>query len=90
MATRRPFAYVPLRKHWEQQHHVAHRLRHYDARNQIEYRDLTAHRAAEVLRQLVEATVTYRAVPEGGARRAALQIAALLRENPRSRPVRTG
>ena len=81
VATRRPFAYVPLRKHWEQQHHVSHRLRHYGARNRLEYADLTPRRVAEALQELVGTSVTYREVPRDGARRAALQIAALLLGN---------
>ncbi|HLW59664.1 MAG TPA: glycosyltransferase [bacterium] len=78
VATRRPFAYVPLRKHWEQQHHVSCRLRHYGALTRLEYGDLTPRRVAETLQQLVGAPVTYREVPRDGARRTAAQIAALL------------
>ena len=78
VATRRPFAYVPLRKHWEQQHHVSYRMRHYGARNRLEYADLTPGRVAEMLQQLVGAPVAYREVPRDSARRAALEIAGLL------------
>ncbi len=81
VATRRPFAYVPLRKHWEQQHHVSYRLQHYGARNRLEYADLYPRRVAETLRELVGAPVTYREVPRDGARRAALEIAGLLSGN---------
>ena len=31
VATGRPFIYFPLRRHWEQQHFVTHRLNHYRA-----------------------------------------------------------
>ena len=78
VATRRPFAYVPLRKHWEQQTYVSCRLRHYGARNRLEYADLVPRRVAETLRQLVGAPVTYREVPRDSARRAAREIAGLL------------
>jgi predicted glycosyltransferase len=81
VATRRPFAYAPLRKHWEQQTYVSYRLRHYGARNRLEYADLTPGRVAETLQELVGVPVTYREVPRDSARRAALQIAALLSGN---------
>jgi pimeloyl-ACP methyl ester carboxylesterase/predicted glycosyltransferase len=83
VATRRPFAYVPLRKHWEQQNYVTYRLRHYGARNRLEYADLTPRRVAETLQGLVGSSVTYREVPRDSARRAAAQIATLL-SGPRS------
>ena len=78
VATRRPFAYVPLRKHWEQQNYVTYRLRHYGARNRLEYGELTPRRVADTLRQLTGSPVDYREVPRDSARRAALQIAGLL------------
>ncbi|HEU5170854.1 MAG TPA: alpha/beta fold hydrolase [Gemmatimonadales bacterium] len=78
VATRRPFAYVPLRRHWEQQHHVDARLRFYGAANRLEYESLTPARVAETLRRLLAAPVRYREVPRDGARRAAREIAGLL------------
>jgi hypothetical protein len=36
-ALRRPFVYFPLRRHWEQRHHVAHRLNHYRAGIGLDY-----------------------------------------------------
>ena len=81
VATRRPFVYVPLRKHWEQQHHVSYRLRHYGAQNRLQYADLTPRRVAETLQQLIGASVTYREVPRDAARRAAMEIAGLLSGN---------
>jgi pimeloyl-ACP methyl ester carboxylesterase len=38
VATRRPFIYFPLRKHWEQLHHVAYRLDRYRAGRRKEAR----------------------------------------------------
>lgn len=84
VATCRPFAYVPLRKHFEQQIYVTHRLRHYGAQNRLEYADLDAQRVEEVFQQLIGATVNYRDVPRDGARRAARQIAALLSSNSKA------
>jgi hypothetical protein len=78
VATRRPFAYVPLRKHWEQQNYVTYRLRHYGATNRLEYAGLTPARVAGTLQQLMRSPVTYREVPRDSARRAAQQIAGLL------------
>jgi predicted glycosyltransferase len=78
VATRRPFAYVPLRKHWEQQHHVSYRLRYYGAPHRLEYAELTPARVAQTLQQLAGSAVDYREVPRDGARRTAQQIAALL------------
>ncbi|HEU5300389.1 MAG TPA: alpha/beta fold hydrolase [bacterium] len=78
VAARRPFAHVPLRAHWEQQHHVDFRLRYYGARNRLEYDTLTPGRVAQALQGLIGAPVTYRDVPRDGARRAAREIARLL------------
>src|SRR4030065_1662049 len=44
VATRRPFAYVPLRKHWEQQHHVGFRLQHYGDTHRLENGEVTRSR----------------------------------------------
>lgn len=78
VATGRPFAYVPLRHHWEQQHHVAFRLGRYGAVNRMEYDDLTPPRVAEMLGGLIGSRPRYRPVPADGARRAAREIARLL------------
>jgi pimeloyl-ACP methyl ester carboxylesterase/predicted glycosyltransferase len=78
VATRRPFAYVPLRKHWEQQHYVDYRLRHYGAGVRLDYRDITPGHLAATLQQLLTTPVSYREVPRDSARRAARRIASLL------------
>lgn len=49
VATGRPFVYVPLARHWEQQHHVAHRLRHYGATRQLQFGEATSERLAPLL-----------------------------------------
>jgi predicted glycosyltransferase len=81
VAMRRPFAYVPLRKHYEQQAYVSYRLHHYGVQNRLEYADLSPGRVEETFRQLIGSPVTYREVPRDGARRAAQQVASLLSGN---------
>jgi hypothetical protein len=81
VATRRPFAYVPLRKHYEQQAYVSYRLGHYGVQDRLEYEDLTASRVEETFRRLIGSQVTYREVPRAVARRVALLAASLLSGN---------
>jgi pimeloyl-ACP methyl ester carboxylesterase/predicted glycosyltransferase len=78
VATRRPFLYVPLRHHFEQQFHVAHRLRRYGAGRQLDYDDLTPDVLADAIAAEIGRDVTYRPVATGGAARAAELLAELL------------
>jgi pimeloyl-ACP methyl ester carboxylesterase/UDP:flavonoid glycosyltransferase YjiC (YdhE family) len=81
VATGRPFIYFPLRRHWEQQHFVTHRLNHYRAGLRMDYTTTTAEDLATMLRAAVADAGTranYRKVPRGGAGRAAARIATLL------------
>jgi UDP-N-acetylglucosamine:LPS N-acetylglucosamine transferase len=78
VALRRPFIYFPLRGHWEQQHHVAHRLDHYRAGIRLDYQSTTPSELAAAMRSALTRTPRYRAVPDGGARRAADRIGRLL------------
>ncbi|HEY1456622.1 MAG TPA: alpha/beta fold hydrolase [Candidatus Dormibacteraeota bacterium] len=78
VATRRPFIYVPLRQHFEQNFHVAHRLRNYGAPPPTPYEDATPERLAAEMRHRLGAKVDYRPVETDGARRAAELIAPLL------------
>ncbi len=81
VATGRPFIYFPLRRHWEQQHFVAHRLDHYRAGLRMDYTTTTADTLATTMRTALAQAGTragYRKVPRGGADRAAARIAALL------------
>lgn len=77
-AAKWPFLYVPLRNHFEQNIHVAHRLARYGAGVRMDYAqadpDALAHAAAEALKRPVLA----RDVETDGARRAAARIARLL------------
>jgi pimeloyl-ACP methyl ester carboxylesterase len=78
-ANRRPFVYVPLRNHFEQNRHVRHRLERYRAGHCLDY-ELAAQPdalAAAVLKAL-EAEVDYRPVATDGAARAARLLADLL------------
>jgi pimeloyl-ACP methyl ester carboxylesterase/UDP:flavonoid glycosyltransferase YjiC (YdhE family) len=81
VATGRPFIYFPLRRHWEQQHFVAHRLNYYRAGLRMDYATTTADDLTAAMRTALAQNGTgagYRKVPRGGADRAAARIAALL------------
>jgi pimeloyl-ACP methyl ester carboxylesterase/predicted glycosyltransferase len=78
-ANRRPFVYVPLRHHFEQNTHVRHRLERYGAGRRLDYDvacdpdALAAAIAAEIDRR-----VDYRPVATDGPARAAALIADLV------------
>jgi UDP:flavonoid glycosyltransferase YjiC (YdhE family) len=81
VATGRPFIYFPLRRHWEQQHFVTHRLDYYRAGQRMDYATTTADNLATAIRAALAEPGTrpgYRKIPNGGAGRAATRIAALL------------
>ena len=81
VATGRPFIYFPLRRHWEQQRFVAHRLDHYRAGLRMDYATTTADDLTAAMRTALAqngAGPGYRKIPPGGARHAAARIAALL------------
>jgi len=83
VATGRPFIYFPLRRHWEQQHLVTHRLNHYRAGLRMDYATTTADDLANAMRTALARSGTglgYRKIPRGGEGRAAARIAALLAE----------
>ncbi|BCB83071.1 alpha/beta hydrolase [Phytohabitans suffuscus] len=77
-ATNRPFIYVPLRHHFEQNFHVAHRLRRHGAGRRLDYADLTPDSLADAIAAELGREVRYRPVPTGGAARAAALLADLL------------
>jgi pimeloyl-ACP methyl ester carboxylesterase/predicted glycosyltransferase len=77
-ATRRPFIYVPLRHHFEQNIHVRHRLDRYGAGRCVEYDDADPEHLAAAIAAEIERPVTYRPVATDGARRAATRIAELV------------
>jgi pimeloyl-ACP methyl ester carboxylesterase/predicted glycosyltransferase len=78
VANRRPFIYIPLRNHFEQNFHVAHRLRRYGAPPPTQYDDATPERLARQMRERLGAKVTYEPVQTDGARNAASFIAPLI------------
>jgi pimeloyl-ACP methyl ester carboxylesterase/predicted glycosyltransferase len=77
-AARRPFIYVPLDAHFEQNLHVAHRLRRHGAGRRMAFAELTPDGLAAAIREELGRTVQYRPVPAGAAAGAAARIAELL------------
>jgi pimeloyl-ACP methyl ester carboxylesterase/predicted glycosyltransferase len=78
-AANRPFLYVPLRHHFEQNFHVRHRLDRYGAGTWVDYEQACDPDALAA--QLIAALgreVTYRPVETDGAQRAAALLADLL------------
>ncbi len=78
-ASRRPFRYLPLRNHFEQNHHVRHRLQRYGAGTCLPYEQLADPDAlaAELLGALAR-PVTSEPVEPDGASKAARLLADLL------------
>jgi pimeloyl-ACP methyl ester carboxylesterase len=79
-AAGRPFLYVPLRHHFEQNFHVAHRLDRYGAGRRLDYDALTPDVLASEIAAELERSVSrdYRPVDPGGAARAAALLGELL------------
>lgn len=77
-ATRKPFLYFPLANHFEQQHHVRHRLDRYRAGRCMDYATTTPEDIANELAAALRTAVDYRPVASDGAARAARSIAELL------------
>ena len=77
-ANRRPFVYVPLRRHFEQNFHVRHRLERYGAGRCMDYETASPDSIAAAIAEEIGSPVQYRAVETDGAARAAGRIAELL------------
>jgi pimeloyl-ACP methyl ester carboxylesterase/predicted glycosyltransferase len=77
-ANRRPFIYVPLRNHFEQNFHVRHRLANYGAGRCLPYDDLDPDTLTAAIVGEIGRTVDYRPVAGDGAARAAGLLADLL------------
>jgi pimeloyl-ACP methyl ester carboxylesterase/predicted glycosyltransferase len=77
-AAQRPFIYVPLRHHFEQNFHVRHRLTRYRAGRCLEYEDTGPDSLAQAIAEEVGRRVSYRPVETDGAGRAAAHISALI------------
>ncbi len=77
-ASGRPFLYFPLRHHFEQNHHVPHRLERYGAGRRMDFASDGPAEIATAIAQEVGHVVDYRPVETDGASRAATLIADLL------------
>ncbi len=77
-ANQRPFLYVPLRHHFEQNIHVRHRLDQYAAGRHLSYDETGPEQLAAAIAAEIGRPVRYRPVETDGARRAAARIADLL------------
>jgi UDP:flavonoid glycosyltransferase YjiC (YdhE family) len=73
-----PFLYFPLRNHFEQNFHVAHRLGRYRAGIRMDYATATPDMIAEAMLKAVEAPARFKPVEADGAARAAHLVADLL------------
>ncbi len=77
-AANRPFLYVPLENHFEQQAHVPHRLARYGAGRRIAFADTGPEPLARAIAEEIGRTVRYRPVTADGAAVAARRLAELL------------
>jgi len=77
-ATQRPFIYVPLRHHFEQNFHVRHRLSQYGAGRCLDYEDTGPESLARAIAGEADRPVSYRPVETDGAARAAAYLADLI------------
>jgi pimeloyl-ACP methyl ester carboxylesterase/predicted glycosyltransferase len=77
-ANRRPFLYFPLRHHFEQNFHVAHRLDRYQAGRRMDYASSDPDTIADAITAELGRPVDYRPVETDGAARAANLIAQLV------------
>ena len=77
-ANGRPFIYVPLRHHFEQNFHVRHRLERYGAGRCMEYDEATPDALAETIRTEIGREVSYRPMDPGAVSRVASRVAELI------------
>jgi pimeloyl-ACP methyl ester carboxylesterase/predicted glycosyltransferase len=77
-AAQRPFIYVPLRRHFEQNFHVRHRLAQYGAGRCVDYDQTGPDELAAAIAEEIMRPVSYRPVETDGARRAAALLADLV------------
>ncbi len=77
-ASRRPFLYFPLARHFEQNFHVRHRLDRYRAGRCMDYQTAGPADIADAIAAEIGRPVDYRPVPTDGAARAAALLADLL------------
>jgi predicted glycosyltransferase len=77
-AHRRPFLYVPLRNHFEQNRHVRHRLDNYRAGRCLDWSQTAPEPLAAAMAEEIGRPVDYRPVETDGAERAATLLAELI------------
>ena len=77
-ASQRPFIYVPLRHHFEQNFHVRHRLARYGAGRCLDYEQTSPDALAQAIADHIGRPVSYRPVETDGAARAAASLAELI------------
>jgi predicted glycosyltransferase len=73
-----PFLYFPLKNHFEQNFHVAHRLDRYGAGRRMEYATSTPDMIADAMVDALRAPAKFKPVEDGGAARAARMLADLI------------
>ncbi|MDO8353024.1 MAG: glycosyltransferase, partial [Aestuariivirga sp.] len=73
-----PFIYFPLKNHFEQNFHVAHRLDRYGAGRRMEFATSTPEMIAEAMVDALKAPTHFKPVEADGAARAAGMLADLL------------
>jgi pimeloyl-ACP methyl ester carboxylesterase len=78
VAAGRPFIYLPLARHFEQQIHVPHRLAQYRAGRRLDYAATDPELLAEAIVAEIGRPADYRPVETDGAARAAALLAELL------------
>jgi predicted glycosyltransferase len=77
-AARTPFLYFPLKNHFEQNFHVAHRLDRYQAGTRMDFKTATPELIAQAMLAAIATPLAYRPVEADGAARAARMLADLL------------
>ena len=77
-ANKRPFLFFPLRHHFEQNYHVAHRLQRYRAGRKLDFETATPEVIAEAIAVEIGREMDYRDVESDGARRAAAWLAEMM------------
>lgn len=77
-ANRRPFLYFPLRRHFEQNFHVRHRLDRHGAGHCMDFDMANPETIAQAIAHEMGRAVDYRPVETDGAARAAALIAEVL------------
>src|SRR6185312_5774451 len=73
-----PFIYFPLKNHFEQNFHVAHRLDRYGAGTRMEFAASTPDLIADAMVAALQTSTRFKPVEAGGAARAARMLGELI------------